>query len=88
MRTVLEPLVDPDAVLCSDGSAIYQSFSKQTHITHRPVNLSAGIRVVNQVLAQLPRMAAMLGAFRQDPYSFSVPDPVHGGKLTLNADIT
>lgn len=47
VRTVLEPLVDPDAVLCSDGSAIYQSFSKQTHITHRPVNLSAGIRVVN-----------------------------------------
>lgn len=42
VRTVLEPLVDPDAVLCSDGSAIYQSFSKQTHITHRPVNLSAG----------------------------------------------
>ena len=47
IRTVLEPIVDPDAVLCSDGSAIYRSFAEQAHIAHKPVNLSAGIRVVD-----------------------------------------
>ncbi len=46
VRTLLEPIVDPDAVLCSDGSAIYRAFAEQTHIAHKPVNLSAGIRVV------------------------------------------
>ncbi len=49
VRTVLEPIVDPDAVLCTDGAAIYRSFAKQTHIAHKPVNLSAGIRVVEAV---------------------------------------
>lgn len=47
VRTVLEPLVDPDAVLCTDGSAIYRSVAEQIHIAHIPVNLSAGIRVVD-----------------------------------------
>ncbi len=47
IRSVLEPIVDPDAVLCSDGNAIYRAFSKQVHIDHKPINLSAGIRVVD-----------------------------------------
>ena len=47
IRAVLEPIVDPDAVLCSDGNAIYRAFSKQVHIVHKPINLSAGIRVVD-----------------------------------------
>jgi len=47
VRTVLEPVVDPDAVLCSDGNAIYRCFAEQAHLAHKPVNLSAGIRVVD-----------------------------------------
>jgi hypothetical protein len=47
IRTVLEPVFDPDAVLCSVGNAIYRSFAEQAHIVHKPVNLSAGIRVVD-----------------------------------------
>jgi hypothetical protein len=44
---ILEPVLDPDAVLCSDGAAIYRCFAEQTHIAHTPVNLSAGIRVID-----------------------------------------
>jgi transposase-like protein len=44
---VLAPILDPDAVLCSDGAAIYRSFATQAKIAHQPINLSAGIRVVD-----------------------------------------
>ena len=47
VSTVLAPVIDPDAVLCSDGNAIYRAFARQTHITHRPINVSAGVRVVD-----------------------------------------
>lgn len=47
VRSVLEPVIDPDAVLCSDGSRVYVSLAKKLHIAHQPVNISAGIRVVN-----------------------------------------
>ena len=47
VRAVLEPVLDPDAVLCSDGSAVYVALARQLHIAHQPVNLSAGIRVVD-----------------------------------------
>ena len=47
VRAILEPILDSDAVLCSDGSAVYVALAKQLHIAHQPVNLSAGIRVVD-----------------------------------------
>jgi transposase-like protein len=47
VRAVLEPVLDHDAVLCSDGSAVYAALAKQLHIAHQPVNISAGIRIVN-----------------------------------------
>ncbi len=47
VRAVLEPILDPDAVLCSDGSAVYVALAKQLQIAHQPVNLSTGIRVVD-----------------------------------------
>ena len=47
IRAVLGPVLDPDAVLCSDGAAIYRCFAEQAHIAHTPVNLSAGIRVID-----------------------------------------
>lgn len=47
LSAVLAPIVDPDAVLCSDSSAIYRGFAEATKIAHTPVNLSAGIRVID-----------------------------------------
>jgi transposase-like protein len=47
VRAVLGPIVDPDAVLCSDSSAIYRGFAEAAHIAHTAVNLSAGIRVID-----------------------------------------
>jgi len=47
VRAVLGPIVDGDAVLCSDSSAIYRGFAEAAHIAHTAVNLSAGIRVID-----------------------------------------
>jgi len=47
LKKVLGPVIDPDAILCSDANPIYRSFTRQAHIEHRPINLSAGIRVVD-----------------------------------------
>ena len=47
VTAVLAPVLDPDAVLCSDSNSIYQCFAKRAHIAHTPVNLSAGIRIVD-----------------------------------------
>jgi len=46
IRSVLAPVIDPDAVLCSDGSNVYVSLARKLHLAHQPVNISAGIRVV------------------------------------------
>ena len=48
IRAVLEPIMDPDSVLCSDGSPVYTALAKQLHLAHRPVNLRAGIRIVGK----------------------------------------
>ncbi len=42
---VLRPLVDPDAILCSDGASIYKTFARETGIAHRPINAQQGQRV-------------------------------------------
>ena len=47
VSAVLEPVLDPDAVLCSDSAAVYHCFAERAHIAHTPVNLSAGIRVID-----------------------------------------
>lgn len=41
----LRPLIDPDAILCSDSAKVYSSFAKATGIAHRPVNPNKKIRV-------------------------------------------
>ncbi len=46
VKAVLEPLITPDAVLCSDGAGVYASFSKGQGITHQVVRNRAGERVV------------------------------------------
>ena len=47
VTTVLAPVLDADAVLCTDSNAIYHCFAERAHIAHTPVNLSAGIRVID-----------------------------------------
>ena len=45
---VLIPILEPDAILCSDGNRSYQAFARISGIIHQPVNLSAGIRVADK----------------------------------------
>lgn len=42
----LGPLLPKDIVLCSDGSGTLAAAAKALGVIHRPINLSAGIRVV------------------------------------------
>jgi transposase-like protein len=47
VTAVLAPVLDADAVLCSESNSIYQCLAKRAHIAHTPVNRSAGIRVID-----------------------------------------
>ena len=42
----LKPLLAADVILCSDGEKALAAVAKEMKITHRPVNLAAGQRVV------------------------------------------
>lgn len=42
----LGPLLPKDIILCSDGSSTLAAAAKDLGVAHRPINLSAGIRVV------------------------------------------
>lgn len=46
---VLRPLIDPDAILCSDGANVYKTFAREAGITHRPINVQQGKRVLDGV---------------------------------------
>jgi len=48
LAEVLTPLLDSDAILCSDGHRSYQAFSRMSGVSHRPVNLSAGNRIIDK----------------------------------------
>lgn len=43
---VLKPLLAADAILCTDGARSLAAVAKEMGITHRPVNLASGQRVV------------------------------------------
>ena len=45
VAAALAPLVDSDAILCSDGAAVYSTFAKQHGITHQVVHAKAGQRI-------------------------------------------
>ncbi|MBM7074737.1 IS1595 family transposase [Shewanella sp. 202IG2-18] len=45
----LEGKVQKDSVLCSDGFKAYTKFSKDNELTHKRLNVSAGIRVIENV---------------------------------------
>lgn len=46
----LRPLVDPEAILCSDSAGVYAAFARATGIAHRPLNIQHGPRVIDRVL--------------------------------------
>ena len=39
VRQVLTPMIDTDAVLCTDGAAVYSAFARTAGITHQPLPL-------------------------------------------------
>lgn len=42
----LKPLLPSDTILCTDGSSVLAAAAKEIGVTHRPVNVSAGCRVI------------------------------------------
>jgi len=48
LAEVLTPILDSDAILCSDGHRGYQAYSRESGISHRPINVSAGHRIVDK----------------------------------------
>ena len=49
IAAVLRPLLDKDAILCTDGARVYQTVAREIGIAHRPVNVQQGIRVIEGV---------------------------------------
>nr|WP_319565303.1 IS1595 family transposase [uncultured Rhodoferax sp.] len=43
---VLGPLVDKDAILCTDGARVYQKVAHNMGLTHRAINVHKGIHVI------------------------------------------
>jgi len=46
ITAALQPILSKDAILCTDGSRTLAASAKEIGVTHRPVNLAAGIRVI------------------------------------------
>ena len=46
LTAVLEPLTARDAILCTNGAHVHQKFARLAGVTHRPTNVSQGIKVV------------------------------------------
>ena len=65
----LRAILAADAVLCSDGASVYRAVAQHLNVAHRPVNLSAGIRViagvyhVQNVNAYDSRLKGWMGRF-------------------------
>ncbi len=49
LSQVISPLIQVDSVLCSDGLPVYRAFAEKAGLTHKALNLSAGVRVVEGV---------------------------------------
>ena len=47
ITAVLRPLVDKDAILCTDGARVYQTVARTLGLAHRAINAQQGIRVVD-----------------------------------------
>jgi transposase-like protein len=42
----LKPLLPMDTILCTDGSSVLPAAVREIGVTHRPINVSAGVRVL------------------------------------------
>ena len=49
LTAALKPLIAEDAILCSDSEKALAAAARKIGVIHRPVNLSAGIRVIGKV---------------------------------------
>ena len=49
ISAALKPILASDAVLCTDSGKALGAVAREMGITHRPINLAAGIRVVAKV---------------------------------------
>ena len=49
LGAALKPLIADDAILCSDGEKALAAVARKIGVIHRPVNLSAEIRVIGKV---------------------------------------
>jgi transposase-like protein len=49
ISTVMEGRLAPDAILCTDGSKALAAVAKTLNVVHRPVNLAAGVRVIERI---------------------------------------
>lgn len=49
LGAALKPVLGEDALLCTDGSSAFKAMAKDAGIPHQPVNIQAGIRVIDQV---------------------------------------
>ncbi|OOG51957.1 IS1595 family transposase [Polaromonas sp. C04] len=47
VAAVLRPLVDRDAILCTDGARVYQTVARDMGLTHRAINVQQGVRVID-----------------------------------------
>lgn len=47
VTAVLRPLVEQDAILCTDGARVYRSVARAMGLTHRAINVQQGIRVID-----------------------------------------
>jgi IS1 family transposase len=52
LRRCLAPVVERDILLVTDGHPAYRAFAREAGITHRAVNLSAGVRVAGALHLQ------------------------------------
>lgn len=85
---VLRPLIDPDAILCSDGANVYKTFAREAGITHRPINVQQGIRVLDGVFyiqnvnAYDSRLKNWIRRFTALPPNISIPTSAGFERLT------
>lgn len=69
ITAVLRPLVDKDAILCTDGARVYQTVARDIGLTHRAINVQQGIRVsdgafhIQNVNAYDSRLKQWMGRF-------------------------
>lgn len=65
----LQPIVDKESILCSDGSSFYQTFAKKENIAHHRLIMTDNLRIIGKefhiqnVNAYISRLKKWLGRF-------------------------